>query len=75
MPPAQCLAFEDSLSGIRSAQAAGMHVVGVKNQMNTHLVADPGVIDSLPAALGANESLLPLVGLVGSFYELEGIFK
>ena len=73
--PAECLAFEDSLSGIRSAQAAGMHVVGVKNQMNTHLVADPGVIDSLPAALGANESLLPLVGLVGSFYELEGIFK
>ena len=56
-------------------QAAGMHVVGVKNAMNTHLVAEPAVIDSAPAALGADEPLLPLVGLVGSFYELEGIFQ
>ena len=52
-----------------------MHVVGVKNAMNAHLVAEPAVIDSAPAALGADEPLLPLVGLVGSFYELEGIFQ
>lgn len=27
--PAHCLAFEDSMTGLRSAQAAGLHVVGV----------------------------------------------
>ena len=30
--PKDCLAFEDTQSGIRSAQAAGMEVVGVATQ-------------------------------------------
>ncbi len=29
MPPAQCIVFEDSLSGVQSGQAAGARVVGV----------------------------------------------
>ena len=52
-----------------------MHVVGVKNAMNSELAADPAVIDSPPPALGADEPLLPLVALVGSFYELGGVFQ
>ncbi|MBS1486600.1 MAG: HAD family phosphatase [Bacteroidetes bacterium] len=29
LPPAQCVVFEDSLSGIAAAKAAGCHVVGI----------------------------------------------
>ena len=32
--PADCLAFEDTQSGINSAQAAGMEVVGVATQFS-----------------------------------------
>ena len=35
--PEACVAFEDSLSGIRSAQAAGMRCVVIRNVLNAHL--------------------------------------
>ncbi|MBN8720325.1 MAG: HAD family phosphatase [Sediminibacterium magnilacihabitans] len=31
LSPAQCLVFEDAVSGIRSAVAAGMHAIGIGN--------------------------------------------
>jgi HAD superfamily hydrolase (TIGR01509 family) len=40
--PGQCVAFEDSLSGLRSAEAAGTKAVGVKNIVE--IPAQPGRI-------------------------------
>ena len=39
--PERCVAFEDSLSGIKSAQAAGMLVIAVKNLANAALPVSP----------------------------------
>ena len=39
--PDECVAFEDSLSGIKSAQAAGMLVIAVKNLANAALPVSP----------------------------------
>jgi len=36
LPPTACLAFEDSLIGITSANSAGLKCVGLKNDCNTH---------------------------------------
>lgn len=33
VPPERCVAFEDALSGIRSARAAGMPVIGIASSM------------------------------------------
>ena len=46
--PGACLAFEDSLSGIRSAQQANMLVIAVKNAANKDAIRDAGGIDQLP---------------------------
>ena len=72
--PGACLAFEDSLSGIRSAQAAGMHVIGVKSPTNGHLAAGLTIIDETPSVLAPEDPLLPLVALIGSFDELKYLF-
>jgi HAD superfamily hydrolase (TIGR01509 family) len=39
--PRRCVAFEDSLSGIKSAQAAGMPVVAIRNANNAALPVVP----------------------------------
>lgn len=69
--PAACLAFEDSLSGIRSAQAAAMPVVVIRNILNEHLEVSkeaPGVVP--PPVLSPEAPLLPVVALVAGFNEL-----
>ena len=52
-----------------------MHVVGIRSPVNGHLTADPSVADGPPRALGPDEPLQPLIALIGSFYELEDVFK
>ena len=66
--PAACLAFEDSLSGIRSAQAAGMPVVVIRNVLNEHLPVEQPSPTSAP--LSPEEPLRALAALVDSFSEL-----
>jgi beta-phosphoglucomutase-like phosphatase (HAD superfamily) len=39
-PPAQCLAFEDSMTGLRAAHAAGMPAVGIPTLRRDHFPAD-----------------------------------
>lgn len=66
--PESCLAFEDSLAGIRSAQAAAMRVVVVRNEQNSHLAVSnlPGP----PPPLSPEDPLLPVAALIESFAEL-----
>ena len=66
--PERCVAFEDSLSGIRSAQAASMLVIAVKNAANAAL---PEVPDEAPCAKTGIE---PLMALVEDFDVLDRSF-
>lgn len=61
--PAECIAVEDSLNGVRAAKAAGMYVVAVPNLLTRHL--DLGLADRLVPSL-AELSLEPLLQGVGS---------
>jgi len=68
--PAACLAFEDSLSGIRSAQAAGMRTVVIRNVLNEHLPVSEDGARTVPPPLAPDAPLLPPAALVGDFDEL-----
>ena len=56
--PERCVAFEDSISGIRSAQAANMLVIAVKNSANAALPVSP---DEHACATTGIEPLMDLV--------------
>jgi HAD superfamily hydrolase (TIGR01509 family) len=45
--PRECLAFEDSITGLTSAVAAGTHAVGVINLLELPIGPDRRIIDSL----------------------------
>lgn len=47
VPPKDCVAFEDSLSGIKSAKAAGMKVIGITT---THTAEELSMADKIIAS-------------------------
>ena len=74
LQPAQCVAFEDSLSGIRSAQGAGLRVVGVRCAANGGCEVAPAEAATLAASpLAAGAPLLPLLALVDDFARLDRV--
>ena len=55
LPPSQCLVFEDTLTGVRSGQAAGCPVVAIRSGITEHLpLLTPG--DALPDAAADGSS-------------------
>ena len=52
--PKDCLAFEDSVTGLNSAAAAGTHAVGVKNLVDLPEGPDRRVIDTLVGLRSSN---------------------
>mmetsp|Transcript_48646 Transcript_48646/g.127120 ORF Transcript_48646/g.127120 Transcript_48646/m.127120 type:complete len:262 (-) Transcript_48646:21-806(-) len=66
--PERCVAFEDSMSGIKSAQAANMLVVAVKNAVNAEL---PVIPEEKPCKVPGIE---PLMDLVDNFDSLDRRF-
>jgi HAD superfamily hydrolase (TIGR01509 family) len=51
LPPALCLALEDSPNGVRSAKAAGMRCIAVPNELSVEL--DLSEADAILPSLGA----------------------
>jgi len=52
--PADCIAFEDSMTGLNSAAAAGTHAIGVTNLVELTPGNDRRVIDSLVGLSSSN---------------------
>lgn len=52
IPPADCLVFEDAISGIQSAAAAGMHAIGIGNAAARDELAEYGAKDVIPDFTG-----------------------
>jgi HAD superfamily hydrolase (TIGR01509 family) len=52
--PRHCIAFEDSITGLTSAVAAGTNAVGVTNMLQLPTGADRKIIDSLHGLTIAN---------------------
>ena len=74
LQPAQCVAFEDSLSGIRSAQVAGLRVVGVRCAANGGCEVAPAEAATLAASpLAAGAPLRPLLALLDDFATLDRV--
>ena len=48
LPASDCLVFEDAISGIQSAVAAGMHAIGIGNQNARHELMKHGAEDVVP---------------------------
>ena len=69
LPPSQCLVFEDTLTGVRSGQAAGCPVVAIRSGITEHLpLLAPG--DALPdAAADGSSAAGAVVALVADFNE------
>ena len=69
IPPSQCLVFEDTLTGVRSGQAAGCPVVAIRSGITEHLpLLAPG--DALPdAAADGSSAAGAVVALVADFNE------
>lgn len=45
--PSECIAFEDTQSGISAAQAAGMDVVGIATQFSKRALIDLGCVEAI----------------------------
>ena len=50
--PADCLVFEDAISGIQSATGAGMHSVGIGDALSKHDLLHHGAKDVIPDFTG-----------------------
>ena len=52
--PSDCLAFEDSITGLNSAAAAGTHAIGVRNLVELPGGSDRKIIDTLVGLSATN---------------------
>jgi beta-phosphoglucomutase-like phosphatase (HAD superfamily) len=65
--PEECVAFEDSLSGIRSAQAAGMRVIVIRSEATAALPTAADPLAAPPPAPEEDGPILPVTALVEDF--------
>lgn len=70
IPPAQCLVFEDANSGIQSAKAAGMEVIGIGNDITKDELLYFGALEVIAdfTAIKLEQNTLQTIN--GNKYEL-----
>ena len=74
--PAACIAFEDSIAGIQSAQAAGMRVVAIRSAVSDGVVPDARDAASVAALAAGGVPVSPVAALVDDFDQVpRGIFS